>query len=133
MVATAVELAVHRANTFRYINLNPYEIILTPVQETFVAGTKTRTPQVDRDSQIFHVVWGFGTSGHQGTRGISESAGLTNRKFDFIIIGNYDAELEIGDFWKIGEQMNQVEFLFPYNGYEVKGGGTSYGGSPPNV
>src|ERR1700760_2661619 len=111
------ELAIHRANTSLYIGLNPTDIVLIPVLEQWVAGTKKMVDQTPRDSQTFHVIWAP-TTGIVGGGG----SGITH-KFDFVLVGAYDVIVAIGDRWDIGAQRNVIDYIYPSNGYEVKCGG----------
>lgn len=123
MLGTA-ELGVHRANTARYIELNPTSIILIPIQEQWVAGTKKLVEQPSRSPQTFHIIWAPET-GIVGGGG----SGITH-KFDFILVGAYDAVVAINDRWNINNQRNVIDYVYPANGYELKCGGTSYGSKP---
>lgn len=125
MGATPAELPILRLNTQRFINLDPSSIVLTPKGQTFIAGTRVSTPGGIRAAQIFKVIWSGYETGFQATIG-----GGQTRRFDFYIVGTYDAIVAIGDFWDVGNQHNQIDYVFPYNGYEVKAGGTSHGANP---
>lgn len=123
MVAGTVELAINRANTDRYIKLDPTVITLIPRLDAWVAGSKRKNDQPPRAPQIFKVIWG-------GSTGITASIDGTTHRFDFILVGNYDAVVAINDHWFIGTQDNEIDYVFPSNGYEVKCGGLSYGSKP---
>lgn len=123
MNAVSSELAINRANTKRFIALDPTEIVLIPRQEVWANGSKKKTDLPPRASQTFKIIWG-------GDTGIVTTIGGTTRRFDFVIMGNVDASLEIGDHWFIGDQDNEVQYIFPSNGYEIKGGGVSHGSKP---
>ena len=123
MIASQTELAIHRLNTDRFIGTDPTEIILTPRQDVWVAGSKRKVDVDDRDPQFFKVIWG-------GSTGITTTIDGTTHRFDFILVGQYTAEVAIGDHWLIGNQDNEIDFVFPFNGYEVKCGGNSYGSKP---
>lgn len=125
MAASATELAIARLNTETFINLNPTSIILTPQITTFVAGTRKRMPGPLRAPQNFHVIWGTVGAGF-----VPVIAGGETRRFDFILVGNYDAVVAIGDYWNVGNQQNEIGYIYPSNGYEVKCGGYSHGGGP---
>jgi hypothetical protein len=125
MGAIGFALDVAKANTSQFINLDPTVITLTPRVETFVAGTRKRVDGVPRVAQVFKLIWvDFGA----GFAPII--AGGETRRFDFILVGNYDAIVEIGDHWVIGNQDNSIDYIYPPNGYEVKAGGTSQGAKP---
>lgn len=123
MVMLAADLAVNRSNTDWYINLWPTEIILVPRQEIWVAGSKRLGDGVPRDPQTFHVIWSGGT-------GITPMIDGVTHRFDFILVGLYTAEVAIHDHWQMGTQDNEIDYVFPFNGYEVKCGGNSYGSKP---
>jgi hypothetical protein len=123
MTASLTGLAILRANTDRFIAQNPTDIVLIPRTDAWLAGTKTRTDQTPRVSQTFKVIW-------SGTTGIISTIEGTTRRFDFVLVGSYDAIVAIGDHWEQTNQDNEIDYIFPYNGYEVKCGGTSYGSKP---
>lgn len=116
------ELTVHKKNTQRFIAGDPTIITLIPQVETWVDGSKIFTDGKSRDEQIFKVIWQQGVPVVIGPQ--------TIRRFDFILVGNYDAEIAIGDHWKINDQKYLIEYLYPFNGYEVKAGGISIGDAP---
>ena len=121
---SAVELDIQRANTMYYIGLDPTSIALIPVDEVWVAGTKKLIEQSTRDPQDFHIIWAPET-GIVGGGG----SGITH-KFDFILVGAYDAIVAINDRWDVNSQRNVIDYVYPNNGYEIKCGGTSYGSKP---
>ena len=78
------------------------------------------------DPQELRIIW-------DGSDGINrqvneEQSG--SRRFDFILVGKYDADLAIGDFWEEGSQKFIIESIFPSNDWEVKAGGISHGSTP---
>lgn len=119
-----IELSIHRKGTERFIDADPTEVTLTPTTEVWSGGSKTYGSETPRQPQNFKVIW----SGSQD--GIVVKSEGTTRRFDFILVGKHDAEVAIGDFWKVGNQHYQVEWVAPANGYEVKAGGTSHGSNP---
>lgn len=125
MTLTATELTIHRLGTQKFIAANPTSIVLTPSGETLVAGTKTFVPQSPRAAQDFKVIWAYDNGIY---RQLGDQGGV--RRFDFIIVGNYDATVAINDIWQVGSQKFVITYIFPGNGYEVKAGGVSHGSSP---
>lgn len=119
-----VELSIHRKGTEKFINSDPTEITLIPSTETWSGGTKTYGSESAREAQNFKVIW----SGSQD--GLVVTSQGTTRRFDFILVGTYDAQVAIGDHWEIENQHFQVEWIAPANGYEVKAGGSSHGNNP---
>ena len=125
MAFSDVELKLHRIGTKRFIDSDPSEVILTPRTPQIVAGTKRFVDGVPRAKQRFKIVWA-------GDNGIVRIPGQEGgvRRFDFIIVGEHDAIVDINDFWKVGNQEFTIEYVFPSLGYEVKAGGVSHGSSP---
>lgn len=119
----AVEKSIHRKNTKRFIDSDPTVIsLITPVN-AIVNGTKVANYTEDRAAQTFKIIW-------QGDDGVVRETPGGTRRFNFIILGEYDAELDIGDFWQVGDQKFVIEYVYPNNGYEVKAGGVSHGTTP---
>ena len=120
-----LELAIRTANTKRFIDADPTEIVLTPKKEVMKGGTKFFQVGKPRPRQKFKVIW----AGDNGiVRSVDEAGGV--RRFNFILVGNPDAQVEIGDFWRTGSQLFVIEYQFPSLGYEVKVGGNSHGADP---
>ena len=125
MISSTVEMSLHRTGTEHFIAADPTDIILIPRTEQIVDGTKRFLPAIPRLSQTFKVIW----PGENGIiREVDPNGGV--RRFDFILVGLYGAEVEIGDSWRVGNQSFQIEYKYPDNGYEVKVGGVSHGSSP---
>jgi hypothetical protein len=121
---STVEISIHRKGTESFINSDPTTISLIPSTETWVGGTKTFGTATVRTAQTFKIIW----SGSQD--GIVITGEAKARRFDFILVGRYDAVVQIGDSWTLGSQHFQVEWIAPGNGYEVKAGGSSHGSKP---
>jgi hypothetical protein len=121
---STVELLIHQKGTEKFISADPTQIVLIPSTEVWSGGTKTYGSETPRQSQDFKVIW----SGSQD--GITVTSEGTTRRFDFILVGRYDAEIAIGDHWNFNTQHFQIDWIAPNNGYEVKAGGTSYGSKP---
>lgn len=123
MTVRDVELSMQRMATAQYISAKPKTIVLHSRARTMVNGTMKTANTGVRAPQIFRLVW-------LSEDGIHERPPEGSRKFDFAIIGNYDAEVAIGDFWKEGDQEFVVENITPSNGWEVKAYGISHGSKP---
>ncbi|AAN02078.1 gp24 [Mycobacterium phage Barnyard] len=126
----AAELALHRKGTRDFINRDKTSLVLYPTNETWVAGTKVYNDVPPRPAQDFKVIW---PGADQGGK-VNTDEGTETSRYDFILVGNWDAVVEIGDHWTEGDDENRqtyvVEWVQPYNGYEVKAGGVSHGDSP---
>lgn len=121
----AAELALHRKGTRDFINRDKTVLVLEPTTEVWVAGTKTFAAVAPRPPQDFKVIWPGADSGGKVATSESETA-----RYDFVLVGKHDAMVAIGDHWSDGEQINVVEWVQPYNEYEVKAGGVSHGDTP---
>jgi hypothetical protein len=119
-----IELSIHRKGTESFINADPTQITLIPSTESWVGGSKTFGSGTPRAAQSFKVIW----SGSQD--GIVVNSEGKTRRFDFILVGKYNAVINIGDYWVVNNQHYQVEWIAPSNGYEVKAGGSSHGSKP---
>lgn len=125
MLANAVELKIHRKGTLKFIASDPTVLVLVPTLDDFINGTKVSYQMNERDPQIFKIIWSGSIDGLVST-------GDTNtHRFDFILVGPHDAQVSIGDYWETEDgQKNVIEWVAPYNGYEVKAGGVSHGRVP---
>jgi hypothetical protein len=128
MALSTFETALHRRGTEHFIEADPTEIVLIPRTEQIVDGTKRFVSQSPRLAQFFKVIW-------PGENGILRDVGPDGgvRRFDFILVGQWYAEVEIGDSWELGTQVFHVEYRYPDNEYEVKVGGVSHGSKPTGI
>ena len=118
-----LELALQRKATAEFIEADRTDLVLIPSNRVEEFGTVSFVDLPPRPSQPFKVIW-------PGGDGIVVTSDGTTRRFDFILVGNYNATVAIGDHWSEGSQHYQVEWVQPYNEYEVKAGGSSHGSSP---
>lgn len=127
MTLRDMELSLHRRGTRAFIDADYTDIVLIPRSEGYVDGTKTFSEEDPRDLQTFKIIW---PEDNGIIRDIGPDGGV--RRFDFILLGEYDAVVEIGDTFAIGEnnQYYVIEYIYPDNGYEVKAGGVSHGSKP---
>lgn len=125
MGAREAELAIHRKNTERFIASDPSVITLIPKVATKTAGTVGFEDGIPRDSQIFKVIWQTDSNIQRST---SETGGV--RRLDFVLVGQFTAEVAIGDYFEHGGCRYSVEWIAPPNGYEVKAGGVAHGKLP---
>lgn len=124
MISSSIELAIHRKNTDRFIKADPTNIVLFKKNVSIIDGTERVLPPTARNVQKFKIIWG----GESGIIRDVEGGGV--RRFDFILVGKYNSVVEIGDYWKNGNQVFTIEYILPSNGYEVKAGGVSHGSKP---
>lgn len=127
-LSSTLETAIHRNGTKRFINADPTLITLKPKNATaIIDGTlKSLGPSAVRNPQKFKIIY----AGDTGiVREIGEDQGGA-RRFDFIIVGEHDAVVEVGDTFNLGTNKYVIEYVFPFNDYEVKAGGVSHGNQP---
>lgn len=124
-VNLAAELSVQRELTEWFIAMDPSIITLTPRTKVRTAsGAWEAADGPARTSQTFKMIAAGANDG------IVETVTGIQRKFDYIIVGRWDAVVEIGDWWQEGSQTYEVMGIMPYHGYEVKAGIVSHGGDP---
>jgi hypothetical protein len=124
MSSAAAKLAINRKATQRFIDDDPSDITLIPiVTENRPGGAKVRVDGTPKASQTFKFIY-------PGGDGIVVTAEGQTRRFDFILVGAYDADLSIGDHWTEGGQNYVVEYVLPFCDYEQKAGGVTHGAAP---
>ena len=123
MTLADFELSVNRDNTEAFIDADPTWLALIPSVEVWAGGSKRFVDQAPRPLQPFKFIY------PGGDQTVTTSDGTT-KKLDFILVGNYNATVAVGDHWKEGQQVYRIEEVEPFNGYEVKAKGTTIGGNP---
>lgn len=112
----SAELAILRDQTEWFIEANPIDLIVTPTRRV-----KNSTGGVAKQNLVARPV--------QRLRLISMSASqkpkITDdgieREIDLTLLGPWDAQLDIGDWWQDGEGLlYEIIEMVPYNGYEVR-------------
>ena len=116
--ALTEELKVNRANTRAFIASDPLTLTLQ------VRGS-ARTPsgafaherQSERPPQTFKLIMQSPAGGSIEQR--TEDG--TERQVDYILLGEWDAEIEPGDYWddEFGQRW-EVKAIVPRNGYETR-------------
>lgn len=124
------ELEVNRKLTKWFIGLDPTDIVLTTKGTRIErpGGGYLNGPGVNRPEQRFKLISQSGASD-----GLTTTEDGKERKYDFILMGLYDAEIEIGDFWEDdldGGHTFTVMGFIPNNGYEVKATILAFGKRP---
>lgn len=120
---SVIGIEQNRRLTEWFINDDPTPITLKTKVRQRSGGSSDFVNGPDRDEQILKVIY-------SGSDGQFVTADGETRRFDFIIVGKYDAIIEINDYWTEGKQRYTIDYVYPYNGYEVKCGGTSHGVKP---
>ena len=123
MDTAILALENNRAMTSWFINDDPTSVVFIPHEEQWRGGAKKLVALPPRDMQTVKFIY-------PGGDGIIPGDETKTRRFDFIIVAEYDAVIQIGDSFDRWANHYVVEYVFPYNGYEVKVGGTTHGPEP---
>lgn len=110
-----------------FISTDPTSITLTPRQWVEKPGGGFDFVDVaPRPEQTFKIIQ---QGGH--FNGITDSGDGFERQYEFILLGEWDCEMDIGDWWKDPNGQHwEVSGFIPYNGYERKAGIYSFGSYP---
>ena len=120
-----VELDAQRKITHAFIMSKPLELIITPRTRTVTdAGGWTYVATADRDAQNFLLI----ETMRQELATPTSSLDGVERKYDFMLLGEYDAIIAVGDtFTYDGDTHEVIETLFDLQ-YEVRAKVTRHGG-----
>lgn len=117
-----------RRQTHWFIENDPTPIALIPVEKVEAPGGGWNMQELPpRPTQNFKLIY------QTGSDGVVQTADGQNRRYEFILLGEWDAVINIGDVFTEPEHDGQrwvVSGLLPYNGYETKAGIVSYGRNP---
>ena len=111
-----LELAVKRDQTEWFIAANPITLTLTPTRrERTSSGAFTLVNLPNRSPQRLRLI----------SMSASQKPTLTDngieREIDLTLLGPWDAQIDIGDWWRDGEGLfYEVLEMVPFNGYEVR-------------
>lgn len=123
------EIVTNRQLTHAFIMMDPTEIALVPVERVEApSGGFTTEDLPPRPVQTFKLINQAGDAS-----AITPGEGARARKYDFVLVGEWDATVRIDDFWEDPNAEDSfwvVTDLVPYNGYEVKARLTQSGDYP---
>lgn len=124
------ELTRQRRVTREFIMASPTQVTLNPQTDVKGAsGAVSTVTGVARAVQTFRLIQ-MSHMERPVRNSVGESQGVM-RKYDFTILGEWDAVIVENDWWVDGNgQKWIVDAIVPYNGYERKGLVTSYGRRP---
>ena len=118
-----ISLDTNRQLTSWFINQDPTAVVFTPHHEEWTGGSKKWVDDPPREVQIVKFIY-------PDIDGIVPADEAITRRFDFVIVAEYDATIDMWDSFDHSGNHYVVEAIRPYNGYEVKVSGTSHGPSP---
>lgn len=116
------------ASTAAFIADDPVDIVLTAGKGIAVetpSGGYDYTDSGEKPTQTFKLI---NTSGDSNNT--SDSDGRSSVKFQYMLIGMPDADVEVGDWWVDGPNRYTVTGILHRNGYEVKATVEAFGDEP---
>lgn len=120
------ELAVNRRNTLAFIAARPYPVILIPqIRTRTVSGGVLYVPDVPRAQQTLRLI--EQASAYGNSPGLLQSSDGKQRRVQFQLLGSFDAEIDVYDYWIAAGLRYEVAELLPFNGYERRGQVIQYG------
>lgn len=127
---TSLRLPELQWNTNEYIKAKPTTISLVPTRGDIAiskpGGGHDFPSPLPRAAQQFRLIVQTGFDGIE----LSPNDDGMSRKFAYIIVGSWNAQLAIGDMWSEGANRYHVDSIEPYNGYEVRGKVTAFASEP---
>lgn len=130
------ELQSQRDLTKEFIDSRPVVIALTPVSEIRKpSGGTAYVPQAARQPQTFRLIPMSHTERPRQSSSAAASADAgVQRRYDYTLLGEWNAEMRENDFWITPENQKLViEAMVSDNGYERKGLVISYGRNPSHA
>jgi hypothetical protein len=112
------ELRVNRFNTIAFIAAEPLVLTLSVRGSARTpSGAYGRERQAERPAQTFRLL----LQSPAGGRIEQRTADGTERQVDFVLLGRWDAEIDVSDYWddELGQRW-EVTSLIPSNGYETR-------------
>lgn len=120
--------AINNRITRGFVQAWPEEIILQPnprIKSASGGWTETAAGEPRRPQRFALIVPGAGRQGGDGH--VITVDGQTLR-LDYMLIGDRDVEVEIGDTFVNDGKTFRIVFKVPYNGFEVKAGAVTHDG-----
>ena len=114
-VLTDTRLAYERLTTDAFIQDDPSSIVLKRQTKVAKPGGGHDFPKVDLAPQTFRYV-NQGTGSGIGT-GVGDGMA---RSFEYIMVGRYDADVNLHDTWVENGIQYEVDSIIPNNGYETR-------------
>ena len=126
-VEVSYGMQVNRELTHTFIENDPYTATLIPVSKVKKPGGGIeKVDELPRPEQTFKLIY-------QGMfeSGVAEAQDGTERKYDYIMLGEWNATVHIGDHWMddAGGSYTVIG-ITPYNGYETKATVRYFGKEP---
>lgn len=109
------ELQIQRGVTSAFISMDPVTIALTPRMQQLVNGVRKQADAPQRLPQVMKLVMQSPAGGSIEQHTSSGTARLE----EFQLIGEYNCEADIGDWWEDADGTHwEIVAVIPDNGYE---------------
>lgn len=120
MPQNAEALRVLRKQTKAFIDDDPFTITLTPRKKERVPGGGFATvDQPARAPQTVKLIYTGSSRGVAGQEGAQVTQDGVERRYDYVVVGQYDMVAEIGDWWTDPHgNRYEVTGMIPDNDYE---------------
>lgn len=129
MGQSAAMLKVARKQTKRFIDDDPFTIVLVPREKTRVpGGGYEMVDQPPRPPQTVKLVYTGSARGIGGAEGVQVTSDGVERRYDYVIIGEWTLQIDVGDWWEDDRgQRWEVLGMIPDNEYERRATCSAYG------
>lgn len=122
-------LKILRKQTKAFIDDDPFTIVLTPrsVSTRVPGGGYVKANGVPRAPQTVKLIYSGSSTGTAGREGVQVTSDGVERRYDYVIIGEWDMAIEEGDHW-LDPRGNRCEVtaLMPDNEYERRARASIY-------
>lgn len=126
IVDVSAEILIQRGITAAFIAADPYTVVLKGRVEVRTPAGGVEYAEAARSAQIMRLIPMSHTE--RAGQGFSATFAGVQRKYDFTLLGNWDALIGKNDYWTdIAGQKWVVDSLLPFNGYQQKAMIMSYG------
>jgi hypothetical protein len=125
-MSNATELAVNRRNTLAFIASRPILLALIPQNRVKTSSGGFRYEDApERAEQKLRLI--EQASAYGNSPGLLQSSDGKQRRVQYQLLGAYDAEIGVYDYWISGGLRFEVVELLPFNNYERRGQVVQYG------
>lgn len=125
-VSSEIGLAYNRRLTKRYIDHDPTTLVLTPHARSATGdGGYSLGPGTPKAPQKFKLVAVI-----NNWDGITRGEYADSRSWAYIVVGEYDADIAIGDTWNDGNTTYRITAILQASDYEIRCAATAFGEDP---
>lgn len=125
-MSNATEILLQKRATALFIAANPLALALTPVTRVKTGTGFSQTPGTPRPTQTFRLIdQSSVVVGNEPGR-LRSSEGQ-ERKITHQLLGTFDCEMAVMDFWLSPGARYEIDEILPDNGYERRAKVIRYG------